>query len=66
MPGGEISIAAAKEHIGEVKCKFWVVKERCRDIMATLPFKLLPDLRIPGFKFMKSSLQIKIELSKPF
>ena len=44
MPGVAVNVAAANKHVGEVEQKIRVVKERCRGITATLPFKCLLDL----------------------
>ena len=41
-----LNTTAAQEHVGEIKRKIRVVKERARCTMSILPYKLLPKLMI--------------------
>jgi hypothetical protein len=41
-----INTTAAREHVGEIKRKIQVIKERARGRMATLPYLTLPKIMI--------------------
>jgi hypothetical protein len=46
LPNVTLNTTAAREHVGEVKRKIRLVKERARSTMSILPYKLLPKLVI--------------------
>ncbi len=46
LPSGILNTTAAQEHVGEIKRKIQVVKERARCTTSILPYKLLPKLMI--------------------
>ena len=39
----EVNTTAAREHVAEIERAIRVIKERCRGILSTLPFKYLPQ-----------------------
>jgi hypothetical protein len=46
LPGIMLNTMAVQEHVGEIEQKIRVIKERARDTVNVLPFKLLPKLVI--------------------
>jgi hypothetical protein len=48
LPNIILNTTAAQEHVGEIKRKIQVVKERARRMISSLPYKLLPKLVIIG------------------
>ncbi len=46
LPNIMINTTAAREHVGEIKRKIQVIKERARGTMATLPYLTLPKIMI--------------------
>ena len=46
LPNITINTTAAREHVGEIKRKIQVIKERARGMMATLPYLTLPKIMI--------------------
>ncbi len=46
LPNITINTTAAREHVGEIKRKIQVIKERARGTMATLPYLTLPKIMI--------------------
>ncbi len=46
LPNITLNTTAAQEHVGEIKRKIQVVKERARSTTSILPYKLLPKLVI--------------------
>ncbi len=43
VPGANMNTPATAEHIGKIERKIRVIKERCRGIICTLPYKKLPQ-----------------------
>ena len=37
-----ISTTAAREHVGEIECGIWLIKERARGFISTCKFTVLP------------------------
>ena len=46
LPNVTLKTTSAREHVGEIKRKIRVVKERARSMMSILPYKLLSKLVI--------------------
>jgi hypothetical protein len=46
MPNIALNTTAAQEHVGGIKMKIRVIKERARGTIRTLPYKMLPKLVI--------------------
>ena len=46
LPNVTLNTMAAREHVGKIKRKIRVVKERARSTMSVIPYKLLPKLMI--------------------
>ena len=46
LPQYNINTMAANEHVGEVKRRIQIIKERAHGILATLPFKMLQKVMI--------------------
>ena len=42
IPLEEANTAATREHVAEIERAIQIIKERCRGILSTLPFKYLP------------------------
>jgi hypothetical protein len=46
LPGITLNTTAAQEHVGEIKRKIRVIKERARGTISVLPYEILPKLMI--------------------
>jgi hypothetical protein len=46
LPNIALNTTATQEHVGEIKRKIRVIKERARGMISTLPYKMLPKLVI--------------------
>lgn len=46
LPSLIVNTMAAREHVAEIEWKIRLVKERCRGIIATLPYAKLPKLMV--------------------
>ena len=46
MPNVTLNTMAASEHVGEIKQKIRVIKERARCTVNSLPYPALPDLML--------------------
>ena len=41
-----INTTATQEHVEEIERCIRVIKERCRDILSTLPFNIIPNTMV--------------------
>jgi hypothetical protein len=68
LPNVILNTTAAQEHVGEIKGKIQVVKERARSMISILPYKLLPKLvisKLMHFCVMwMNSFQVKLGISE--
>jgi hypothetical protein len=44
IPKINLNTPVGAKHIGEIERKIWVIKERARGILCTLPYKQLPSI----------------------
>ena len=46
-----VNTSAAQEHVAEIKCQIQTMKERCRAIVSTLLFDILPKLIVSNIVY---------------
>ena len=46
-----VNTSAAQEHVAEIKRKIRTTKERCRAIVSTLPFEVIPKLTVTNIMY---------------